>query len=95
MGANIVVVVFPLLGSFSKEIGVVDDFAFQEPIKFLGIDPVRPLDFPVQTRRARPGFDVADAVLVELPMEVLPKLLPVTGLDLFDLGRAALGRPRC
>ena len=85
MGSIIVVVVFPLLESFGEQICVVDDFAFEESVELLGIDPVGPLNFSVQPGCAGSDLDVIDALVQQVPVERLPELLPVVGVHLVDL----------
>jgi hypothetical protein len=80
-----VVEVLPSLELLVEEAGVVDDDAFEEPVKLLLVDPVRSLDLPVQTRCGRSDVEVADPAVEEVPMEGTLELGAVVSLDDFDL----------
>lgn len=66
---------------------VIDGLAFQKLVELLRVDTVGPLNLPVQSGRAGPNSDVADALVEQVPVEQLPELLTVVGLDLLNLER--------
>ena len=99
VGSIVVVVVLPFLKFVVEQVDVVDDPAFEEPVELFGVDPVGAFDLPVQARRGRLDIDMADAFVEQVPVERLPELGPVVGLDLLDferqLGEDVVDEPDC
>lgn len=87
MGSIVVVVVFPLLEAFGKEVRIVDDFTFEQAVELVGIDAMRALHFAVQTWSSGTDLDVPDAHVEQVPVERQTEFLAVVRLDLLDLER--------
>ena len=83
----VVVVVLPFLKLVVEEVDVVDSLAFEEAVELFGVDPVGAFDFAVESRSGRFDLDVSDALVEQMPVEDLPELLAVVGLDLLNLER--------
>ena len=90
MGSGEIVEALPLVELGVEELGVVDDFASQQPIELFVVDAVRPLDFAVESRRRWPDVDVLDAFVQEMPVEASLELGSIVSLDLHDFERQLL-----
>jgi hypothetical protein len=59
--AVVIVIVLPLAELLVEEMNVVGDAIFVEQlVELLIVDPVRPFDLAIQSRRPRADVDVAD-----------------------------------
>jgi hypothetical protein len=86
----VVVVVLPLPHLLVHEVDVVADAAFvEEPVELVVVDAVRPLDFAVQARSARPDPDVANVEFFQVPVELRAELGAVVRLHELDAERQA------
>lgn len=87
MWSIVVVIVLPFLKFVVEEVDVVDDLAFEEPVELLGVDPMGTFDLAIEPGGGRFDIDVIDALIEQVPVEDLPELFAVIGLDLLDLER--------
>ena len=77
MGSVEVVEVLPLFQASVEKAGVVDHDALEHPVELLLVDPVAPLDLPVQPGRSRPDVDVTDPAVKHVVVELRPELRAV------------------
>jgi hypothetical protein len=91
--SSVVVEVLPLLESLVENLGIVDNDAKLETVELLGIDPVRALDLPIESRPARLDVDVAGTSVEEVPVGSRPKLSTV-GSGYLDMKRQPV-KQRC
>ncbi len=84
MGSIVVVVVLSFLKLLVEHVDVVDDLALKEPVKLLGVDAVGAFDLAAQAWSCRSYVDVVDALTEHVPVERLPELGTVIGLDFLD-----------
>ena len=81
MGPVVIVVVFPLLQFFIKQLNIVcNPTVVQQLVKLLIVHAMRALDFPIEMRRAWPDVDVPNVLGFEMPMELGLKFGPIVGL---------------
>ena len=90
MGSGEIVEALPLVELGVEELGVVYDFAGEEPIELFVVDAMRALDFAVEPRRRWSDVDVLDAFVEQVPMEAGLELGSVVGLDLHNVERQLL-----
>jgi len=64
-------------------------FVGKQLVELLLVGPVRPLDLPVQPRRPHPNVPMADAEILDMPMELGLELVPVVRADRADAEREA------
>jgi len=84
----VIVVVLPFLQFLVEQVDVVRDAVLvQELVELLGVDPVRPLDLPVQMRRAGSDVDVANIQALQMPVELRLKLGAIIRLHHLDAKR--------
>lgn len=66
---------------------VVDDLPAEKSIELFGVDPVGSLNLSIQTWCGRFDVAVVDDLLGEVPVDRLPELFAVIGLDFIKLER--------
>jgi hypothetical protein len=80
----IVVEVFAFANLLAEERDVVDHDTAQQDAELLPVSAAAPFDLAVKTRSSGIEVDVADALVEDVPVEILLELSTTVGLDPID-----------
>lgn len=80
-----------MLETFGEGVRIVDDFAFEESVEFVGIDAVGAFHFAVQSWSSGADIDVSNAHVEQVPMKRRAEFLAVVRLNFLDLERQLRG----